>query len=79
MFKKRRQNEISGTTNLLLNIMFLLITVACIAPVLLVLAISVSDEASIRMNGYQFWPQVFSTKGYEFIPSWCQSKIRSGS
>lgn len=54
-------------SNILFNLMFLVIAVACIAPVLLVLAISVSDELSIRHNGYQFWPETFSTKGYDYL------------
>lgn len=65
--KKRSQNEISIVSNLFLNIFFIIITICCMAPLLLVISISFSDEASIRMNGYQFWPDAFSTKGYDFL------------
>ena len=64
---RRRQNEISFGSNILLNLLFLAVSIACIAPVLLVIAISVSDEMSIRSNGYQFWPSAFSTKGYDYL------------
>ncbi len=67
VFRKRRQNEISNGSNILLNIMFLIASVCCVAPLLLVIAISVSDESSIRANGYQFWPEAFSSKGYDFL------------
>lgn len=67
LIRKRKQNEISGTTNVILNILFLIATVLCVAPVLLVIAISVSDEKAIMQNGYQFWPEMFSSKGYDFL------------
>lgn len=65
--RKRKQNEITLISDILLSIMFAVITVACVAPVLLVIAISVSDEKSIGKNGYQFWPEIFSTKGYDYL------------
>ena len=64
---KRRQNEISGISNFLFNVLFMITMVFCVAPLLLVIAISVSDEASIRANGYQFWPETFSSKGYDYL------------
>jgi putative aldouronate transport system permease protein len=65
--KKRRQNEISLGSNFAINILFLIISILCVAPVLLVLAISISDEAAIRANGYQFIPETFSTKAYQYL------------
>lgn len=65
--KNRRQNEISIGANFVINIWFLIVAVLCIAPVLLVIAISVTDEASIRAFGYQFWPETFSGKAYQYL------------
>ena len=42
-----RFNRVSKTANVILNIVFLLMALACIIPVLLVVAISFSAEASI--------------------------------
>ncbi len=67
VFRKRRQNVISNGSNILLNVVFIIVSVCCVAPLLLVIAISVSDEAAIRANGYQFWPQAFSSKGYDYL------------
>jgi len=64
---RKRQNEISIGSNILLNLLFIAVSITCIAPVLLVIAISVSDEMSIRLNGYQFWPDTFSTEGYDYL------------
>jgi len=65
--KIKRQNEISTVSNILLNLFFIIATICCVAPLLLVISISFTDEASIRMNGYQFWPDMFSTKGYDYL------------
>ncbi len=70
MFKAKRsfrKNEIKISTNLLLNLLFILISVLCIAPVVLVLAISVTSEESIREFGYQFLPSEFSTEAYSYL------------
>ena len=59
--KKKRKNEpdgfdrfnrVSNKANVLLNLMFLLMALVCIIPVLLVIAISLSAEASITDYGY---------------------------
>ena len=38
-----------------------------LAPLLLVIAISVTDEKAIRENGYSFIPAIFSSKGYDYL------------
>ena len=65
--RKRRQNEIGFGANTAINILFLAICVLCIAPVLLVLSISITDEAAIRANGYQFIPSEFSGEAYRYL------------
>ena len=66
-FRKRQQNEISFISNFILNSMFVLLVVICIAPLLLVIAISVTDEKTIMKNGYAFIPEVFSGKAYNYL------------
>lgn len=39
----------------------------CVLPLLLILAVSVTDEATIQMNGYQFIPERFSITAYRAI------------
>jgi putative aldouronate transport system permease protein len=41
----------------------------CLAPVLLVIAISLSDEMTILLNGYSFIPKIFSLKAYSYVIS----------
>lgn len=66
-FRERKQNEISFGSNLFLNIMFLIGSIACIAPLFLVIMISVTDEKAIMKNGYSFIPEVFSGKAYHYL------------
>ena len=41
--------------------------VICLIPFLLVLSSSFTDQASLNQNGYQLWPEVFSTEAYSML------------
>ncbi len=60
-------NRIKPLTNVIFNIIFILLSMACIVPVFLVLSISFSSEASIREFGYRLIPHEFSLAAYEFL------------
>lgn len=60
-------NRISLHSNVILNVVFLIYVVLCLAPLLLVVMISVTDEQTIFKNGYSFFPEVFSSKAYEYL------------
>ena len=60
-------NRISGSTNAIFNIMFILLALICIIPVFFVFMISISSEESIAQNGYRFIPEVFSLDAYKFL------------
>ena len=62
-----RFNRVSNTANVLLNVMFVLMALVCIIPVLLVIAISLSAEASITEYGYHLIPKIVSFEGYEYL------------
>lgn len=64
---KRKQNEISIGSNILLNLLFVACGILCIAPLLLVIMISVTDEKAILKNGYSFFPEMFSDKAYSYL------------
>ncbi len=68
-----RFNRVSKPANIVLNLVFIIMALACIIPVLLVVAISFSAEASITEYGYRFIPKIFSLEGYTFLAS--QSKM----
>lgn len=68
-----RFNRVSKPANVVLNIIFILMALACVIPVVLVVAISFSAEESITEYGYRFIPKIFSLEGYTFLIS--QSKM----
>ncbi len=72
-----RFNRISKPANVILNIIFLLMALACVIPVLLVVAISFSAETSITEYGYRFIPKIFSLEGYTFLLSQSKMIIRA--
>lgn len=61
------RNQISGVSNVLLNIMFWALAVACLFPVLLVVSVSLTDELAIIRHGYNIIPPKFSLYAYEFL------------
>lgn len=72
-----RFNRVSKPTNVILNIIFAIMALACIIPVLLVVAISFSAEQSITDYGYRFIPKIFSLEGYTFLLSQGKMIVRA--
>lgn len=60
-------NAISGTTNIFIHIFFIVVSVVCIYPLLLVLGVSLTDEKALLSSGYRVIPQVFSFYSYEYV------------
>lgn len=67
--KKSGLNRISALNNIVLNAYFIICAVVCLAPLILVIAISFTDEMEILLNGYSFLPRVFSLKAYSYVIS----------
>jgi putative aldouronate transport system permease protein len=65
--KKYRFNRISTSSNVVLNFIFILNTIICLAPLLLIVIISLTDTSSINSQGYSFFPQKWSLAAYGFI------------
>lgn len=60
-------NRITRKSNIVLNVLFVLYVICCIAPLLLVIIISLTDEKTILANGYSFWPAKWSIGSYVFL------------
>lgn len=61
------KNQIKTSTNIVFNIIFLILALMCIFPLVFVFSISISSEESLRMNGYQIIPHEFSGAAYQFL------------
>lgn len=75
--RKRGVNEISSFSNFMINGFFWIYTALCILPLLLVIAVSFSDERQVLVNGYKLWPEKFSNGAYDFLLSDWESIVRS--
>lgn len=60
-------NQIKPSTNVLFNVIFLLLGLMCIFPLLFVFSISITSEEALRMNGYQIIPPELSAAAYQFL------------
>jgi len=53
--------------NITINVLFILISLACVVPLLLILSASFTDEITLTLNGYSLFPDKFSFKAYNYI------------
>ncbi|MDE7417312.1 MAG: carbohydrate ABC transporter permease [Lachnospiraceae bacterium] len=60
-------NQIKKSTNIVFNIVFLILAVMCVIPLLFVFSISITDEEALRVSGYQLIPAQFSGSAYKFL------------
>ena len=72
-------NRIHPTTNFLFNLIFLIMALACFLPIIFIFIISITDEAVIRADGYQFYvtAQTVSTDAYTWL--WGQKHVILGA
>ena len=61
------RNLISRRTNLLFNILLIIFCVLIIFPLWIIIASSITSEASLKANGYRLWPLEFSTTAYTYL------------
>lgn len=62
-----RKNEISRTANVVLHIIFVLAIIAILAPFVLLVTVSFTDNTTLVVEGYKFIPSKWSTEAYEFL------------
>ena len=54
-------------TNFWISVLFIFLAFICLMPALLVLVVSFSSEASIRLNGYSYLPSELSLSAYSYL------------
>ena len=64
-------------SNTVIHIIFVLASLACILPLVLVVGVSFTDENSLMMEGYHFIPRVFSLDAYKYVFSGAASVVRA--
>ncbi len=63
----RDTTVISKKSDFVLNIIMIIMAIACLYPLLLVFGISITDEKTITLEGYKLIPSVLSFKAYSYI------------
>ncbi|WP_067141487.1 carbohydrate ABC transporter permease [Oceanivirga salmonicida] len=64
---KVRLNAISPVANALLEVFFMIFAIVCVVPFLLIIAISLTSEATLYENGFRFIPSKISFDAYIFL------------
>jgi putative aldouronate transport system permease protein len=59
--------RVSPVTNVVFNVIMVVLALVCIVPMLLVVSISFSAEDSLREYGYRLVPKAFSLEGYGYL------------
>lgn len=67
LFVEKPKNQIKKSTNLVFNIIFLLLAIMCVCPLAFVFSISISSEEALRTFGYRLIPEEFSNAAYMFL------------
>jgi len=61
-FRSYRLQEAMG--HLFIHAVLIAISIACLVPMILIVSISLSDEAAITTQGFSLWPVGFTTHAY---------------
>lgn len=59
-----KYNRVSPASNVIFMIIFSIAALCCIIPLVFVVIISFTDQSSIYLNGYSFFPSAWSVKAY---------------
>ncbi len=65
--KSKGLNQIKPATNVVFNIIFVILSLMCIVPVIFVFIISISSEDSLAKIGYSFIPMELSDAAYLYL------------
>ncbi|WP_276356569.1 carbohydrate ABC transporter permease [Cohnella caldifontis] len=75
--KAYSSSEISKPADAAINVFFIIYTIICIFPLLLVLVVSFSDEKTVLVNGYSLFPDKLNLAAYDFLLNDWVNVVRS--
>ncbi|QHW31711.1 carbohydrate ABC transporter permease [Paenibacillus rhizovicinus] len=61
------KNTLAAPVAIGIQLFFSIYSILCLIPLVLLVMVSFSDEASIISGGYKFWPDHFSLAAYRFL------------
>ncbi|NQX46473.1 carbohydrate ABC transporter permease [Paenibacillus tritici] len=67
----------SKSAQIVLNIFFIAFSLACILPILLIVAISLTNEKTLTLQGYRFWPEKIDLTAYQYLFNHSQTLVKA--
>ena len=64
---KLKYTRVKPATNVAISALFIFLALLCLMPALLVLIVSLSSEASIRVKGYSYIPNQWSLQAFAYL------------
>ncbi|MDG0791407.1 carbohydrate ABC transporter permease [Cohnella ginsengisoli] len=65
--KAYQPNAVSRPAHAAINVLFVLYTLFCLLPILLVVIVSFTDEQTVLLSGYNYFPSKLSLDAYRFL------------
>lgn len=65
--RDKDMNTLSPLASTLWHVFFILACLCCIIPLWIVISASLTKNSALTINGYGFWPSVFSVDAYTFM------------
>ncbi len=62
-----RWNRVKPLTNIIISLIFILLALSTLLPLVFVIIISFSSDASVAVNGYSFFPSEWSLNAYRYM------------
>lgn len=59
--------KVPRAAEVVLHLIFIAISLACILPIVLIVAISFSNEKMLTLKGYKFWPDDIDLSAYRYL------------
>lgn len=75
--RTRAYPKSSKSAQIVLNIFFTAFSLACILPILLIVAISLTNEKTLTLQGYKFWPEKIDLTAYQYLFNHSQTLVKA--
>lgn len=62
-----RLDQKKRKSRILIDLVFIIMSLFCVAPLLLIISAAFTDQPSLLKNGYQFWPSKFSLDAWKYV------------
>ena len=77
--KNKDMNQLSATSNVILNIVFILAVIITVAPIWVIIMASFTSEKALQTYGYGFWPNALRRNGPPMLTPSCSLRVPSSA